>query len=168
MMQVVMEIMEPLKELLVSKIPQYLICNQNVCSTTDSIYVEILNVDIVQNDTTICQSDSIELSVVSSSGADSPSDFGGSLNNGLVAYYPFNGNANDESGNGNDGTVNGATLTTDRFGNTDQAYSFDGNDYISTIYGFDSPKELFQFGFNLSNYGSSNQCVLNNEFSIIN
>ncbi|MEN9948061.1 MAG: hypothetical protein RL106_884, partial [Bacteroidota bacterium] len=30
--------------------------------------------------------------------------------NGLVAWYPFNGNANDESGNGNDGVVNGATL----------------------------------------------------------
>ncbi|MBU0713264.1 hypothetical protein KJ762_01980 [bacterium] len=49
----------------------------------------------------------------------------------LVAYYPFNGNANDESGNGNNGTVNGASLTTDRFGNTNSAYSFDGiNDYI--------------------------------------
>jgi len=35
---------------------------------------------------------------------------------GFVAYYPFNGNANDESGNGNNGTVNGATLTTDRKG----------------------------------------------------
>jgi hypothetical protein len=49
-----------------------------------------------------------------------------------VAYYPFNGNANDESGNGNDGTVYGATLTTDRFGNSNSAYSFDGvNDYVS-------------------------------------
>ncbi len=34
-----------------------------------------------------------------------------------VAYYPFNGNANDESGNGNNGTVDGASLTTDRLGN---------------------------------------------------
>ena len=51
---------------------------------------------------------------------------------GLVAYYPFNGNANDESGNGNHGTVNGATLTTDRFGNTNSSYSFDGvDDYVS-------------------------------------
>jgi len=49
-----------------------------------------------------------------------------SLSNGLVAYYPFNGNANDESGNGNHGTVNGATLTTDRFGNFSNAYSFNG------------------------------------------
>ncbi|MFH2142602.1 MAG: LamG-like jellyroll fold domain-containing protein [Bacteroidota bacterium] len=48
-----------------------------------------------------------------------------------VACYPFNGNANDESGNGYNGTVYGATLTEDRFGNTDAAYSFDGtDDYI--------------------------------------
>ncbi len=45
---------------------------------------------------------------------------------GLVAYYPFNGNANDESGNGNNGIVNGATLTTDRKGIGDRAYYFDG------------------------------------------
>lgn len=49
----------------------------------------------------------------------------------LVAYYPFNGNANDESGNLLHGSVNGATLTTDRFGNADSAYSFDGNDIIT-------------------------------------
>ena len=49
----------------------------------------------------------------------------------LVGYWPFNGNANDESGNGNNGTVTGATLTTDRFGNTNKAYRFDGNDLIS-------------------------------------
>jgi hypothetical protein len=51
--------------------------------------------------------------------------------NGLVGWWPFNGNANDESGNGNNGTVNGATLTTDRNGVANSAYSFDGvNDYI--------------------------------------
>ena len=49
------------------------------------------------------------------------------LSNGLVAYYPFSGNANDESGNGNDGVVNGATLTYDRFGVPNSAYSFDGS-----------------------------------------
>jgi len=46
--------------------------------------------------------------------------------NGLVAYYPFNGNANDASGHANNGTVNGAALATDRFGNANSAYSFDG------------------------------------------
>jgi hypothetical protein len=46
---------------------------------------------------------------------------------GLVGWWPFNGNANDESGNGNHGTVNGATLTEDRFGNANSAYSFSSN-----------------------------------------
>jgi hypothetical protein len=53
------------------------------------------------------------------------------LTDGLVAYYPFNGNANDVSGNGHHGTVNAAILAEDRFGNPDSAYDFDGdNDYI--------------------------------------
>jgi hypothetical protein len=53
------------------------------------------------------------------------------LKNGLVACYPFNGNSNDESGNNNNGTVNGATLTTDRFGKANGAYNFDGtSDFI--------------------------------------
>ena len=46
---------------------------------------------------------------------------------GLVAYYPFNGNANDASGNNFNGVVNGATLTTDRFGNANSAYQFNNN-----------------------------------------
>ncbi|MCX6257930.1 MAG: choice-of-anchor D domain-containing protein [Bacteroidia bacterium] len=45
----------------------------------------------------------------------------------LVAYYPFNGNAQDMSGMGHDGTVNGATLVTDRFGNPNSAYFFNGS-----------------------------------------
>ena len=53
------------------------------------------------------------------------------LNFGLVAWYPFDGNASDMSGNGNHGTVNGATLSTDRHGQANKAYSFDGvDDYI--------------------------------------
>ena len=53
--------------------------------------------------------------------------------NGLVAYYPFSGNANDVSGNGNNGTVNGAILTTDRFGKTNSAYNFINNTDKITI-----------------------------------
>jgi uncharacterized protein (TIGR02145 family) len=53
---------------------------------------------------------------------------------GLVAWYPFNGNANDESVFGNDGTVVGATLTTDRFGSANSAYNFDGNDHIEAAH----------------------------------
>jgi len=46
---------------------------------------------------------------------------------GLVGWWGFNGNAQDGSGNGNHGTVNGATLTTDRFGNSSSAYLFNGS-----------------------------------------
>ena len=54
------------------------------------------------------------------------------LKQGLVAYYPFNGNAKDESGNGHDGEVHGATLASDRLGNANSAYDFDGaNDSIA-------------------------------------
>jgi Concanavalin A-like lectin/glucanases superfamily/Secretion system C-terminal sorting domain len=62
--------------------------------------------------------------------------------NGLVGWWPFSGNANDLSGNGNNGTVNGATLTTDRFGNTGNAYSFNGiNNHISI-----NPASIGAFG----------------------
>ncbi len=49
-------------------------------------------------------------------------------NNGLIACYPFSGNANDMSGNNYHGTLYGATLTTDRFGRTNNAYYFNGVD----------------------------------------
>ena len=50
---------------------------------------------------------------------------------GLAAYFPFDGNANDESGNANTGVVNGASLVEDRFANPNSAYNFDGtDDYI--------------------------------------
>jgi len=52
---------------------------------------------------------------------------------GLVGYWPFNGNANDESGNNHHGTVIGTTLTFDRFGQSDKAYSFDGTDDYITV-----------------------------------
>ena len=44
--------------------------------------------------------------------------------NGLVGWWPFSGNGNDISGNGNNGIINGPTLTTDRFGVADNAYNF--------------------------------------------
>ena len=50
---------------------------------------------------------------------------------GMVSYYPFNGNANDESTNNFNGTVIGASLTFDRFNQPNSAYNFDGiDDYI--------------------------------------
>ncbi len=52
------------------------------------------------------------------------------LNDGLVAYYPFNGDAQDASDNGYHGVVNGATHVTDRFGKLNGALNFDGDDFI--------------------------------------
>lgn len=46
--------------------------------------------------------------------------------NGLIAYYPFNGNANDQSGNAANGITTNTTLTSDRFGAPNTAYSFNG------------------------------------------
>jgi len=55
------------------------------------------------------------------------------LDSGLVAYYPFNGNAIDESGNDNHGTVMGALLTSDRFGSDSVAYEFNGTSSYITV-----------------------------------
>jgi len=79
---------------------------------------------------------------------------------GLVGYWPFNGNANDESGNGNDGTVNGATLTADRNGLIDAAYSFTTNQKISTSMALSSS---FSVGFwiNLNSYESGGSSCSN-------
>ena len=67
---------------------------------------------------------------------------------GLVAWYPFNGNANDESGNGNSGTVNGATLTTDKDGNENSAYSFDGSDdFIDIPFDFEDGETVESSSF---------------------
>ncbi|RYY47153.1 MAG: PKD domain-containing protein, partial [Chitinophagaceae bacterium] len=54
------------------------------------------------------------------------------LEQGLVSYYPFSGNANEITGNGQHGIAqNGASLTSDRFGIANSAYYFDGvDDYI--------------------------------------
>ena len=60
----------------------------------------------------------------------------------LVAYYPFNGNARDESGHGHDGTVIGARLTADRHGNADSAYQFKPGDHIQIVGLMGQPKSL--------------------------
>ncbi len=59
-------------------------------------------------------------------------DTGSVPTNGLVAHYPMKGNASESTTNGTNGTVSGATLTTDRAYRTERAYNFDGtNDSIS-------------------------------------
>ena len=65
------------------------------------------------------------------------------LNKGLIGKWLFEGNADDTSGNGNDGVVSGAELTTDRFGNLDSAYEFNGDsDYIYADSDMGTPEEF--------------------------
>jgi hypothetical protein len=71
--------------------------------------------------------------------------------NGLVGWWPFNGNANDESGNGNNGTVNGATLTSDRFGNGDKSYNFNNSNIVTSCTGIQTNKpRTISFWYNPS------------------
>ena len=54
-----------------------------------------------------------------------------SLEHGLAAHYPFNGDTNDVSGNGYHGMAHNGALAVDRFGDSNKAYAFDGaGDYI--------------------------------------
>ena len=74
--------------------------------------------------------------------------------NGLVGYWPFNGNANDESGNGYNGTVVGAQLTSDRYGNTNSSYEFLGQTQAgsdNTVVLVDHVIDIFGFNPNLTN-----------------
>lgn len=79
--------------------------------------------------------------------------------NGLVAYYPFNADAKDESGNGNNGTVHSATPTTDRFGNPNSAYSFtngswiDFGDVLSNVFASNTYSISIWFELSQSNDG---------------
>jgi hypothetical protein len=71
---------------------------------------------------------------------------------GIVAWWPFNGNAADSSGNSNNGTVNGATLTAGQSGLANNAYSFNGSSsYIAVptnfANSFSAGKCRFQLGY---------------------
>jgi gliding motility-associated-like protein len=115
---------------------------------------------ILQNDTTICRGTSLLLSVDTTqvSGTACLSNaLPSNLQNGLVAYYPFCGNANDATGNGNNGTVFGATLTTDRFGLANRAYSFvQGNHIKGSANNFPTGERTISLWFYATNIGVSN------------
>ncbi len=80
----------------------------------------------------------------------------------LILYMPFSGSAIDESGNEYDGVVNGAVLTTDRFGFSNSAYSFDGtNDYIEIdSFGSNVPTKEITVSFWAKSYASKAQFQL--------
>ncbi len=71
--------------------------------------------------------------------------------NSLVAYYPFNGNADDATGHGNNGTIIGNVVpATDRFGNASRAYHFDGLD--ATIEVTNTLFNIGQEGYTISGW----------------
>ena len=81
--------------------------------------------------------------------------------NGLISYWPFTGNANDASGNSHDGTVSGATLTTDRFGNANAAYSFNGtSDFISVPASTVFTQKPMSFSFWFKQTGTGHLCQI--------
>jgi hypothetical protein len=95
------------------------------------------------------------------------------LSTGLLAWYPFTGNAKDSSGNNNHGSVYSATLTTDRYGNSNSAYNFNafkwtwgsGGEYIYIPYSssFNSANLSVSVWFMKSPVYISNQdaCIIN-------
>lgn len=69
------------------------------------------------------------------------------INPELLAYYSFNGDASDQSGNNNHGVVHGGHLTKDRFGNANNAYKFDGSSayiiaLVSNMPAVDDPQTI--------------------------
>ena len=110
------------------------VTNSGGCTASDSTYLCLVKANIINNDTTICLGNSIRLSIDSlfpNRTACTSGQLPEAMRNGLLAYYPFCGNANNAMGTGNNGTIYNATLTTDRFGNSNSAYNFNGtNAYI--------------------------------------
>ncbi|KPA13518.1 hypothetical protein MHK_006275, partial [Candidatus Magnetomorum sp. HK-1] len=80
----------------------------------------------------------------------------------VIAHYPLNGNILDESGNGNDGDLlnGGMSSTTDRYGNANSAYQFDGSDDFITLTEFNIPETCtVSFWFNIQS-DSQNQNIV--------
>ena len=111
----------------------------NACESTTRLAVTVTLNDpqITASATTVCSGTPVNLSASATGNVAQNCNLPANLQTGLVGYWPFCGNANDVSGNANNGTVNGATLTTDRLGNANSAYSFDGiSNYIDVTNAF--------------------------------
>jgi hypothetical protein len=147
----------PNTTLLINDATYYASQTANGCESSDflSVQVKFNDPQITASETTVCSGAQVSLTA-STTALINNIGLPTNLQNGLVGYWPFNGNANDSSGNGNNGTVNGAILTSDRFGTTNKAYTFDGNDYIEIQ---DSPSLNFSDQFSLSFYVKNEEPV---------
>ena len=102
------------------------VTDANGCTASDEILVSIVEPQIFPSDATICEGDAISLMAFSNIATPCVSPLPASLQNGLVAFYPFCGNANDISSNGYHGTATNVTQTYDRYGYPNSAYQFNG------------------------------------------
>jgi hypothetical protein len=87
------------------------------------------------------------------------SGFSQSISSGVTGMWNFNGSALDGSGFNNNGTVNGATLTTDRFGNANKSYLYSGNQSIGI------PNLLLSNNFSISVFATLS--LTSQDYSII-
>ena len=97
------------------------------------VKVTLVNIQINTPNTTVCPAGSTTLTASDLNNLSSTNclNVSAQLQNGLQAFYPFCGNANDISGSSLNGTVVGATSTSDRFGNLNSAYLFGQNQQIN-------------------------------------
>ena len=116
------------------------VTNAMGCSDTASVTVVVtpalpVSVSLTASATTVCAGDTVNFTAHTiNPGSNATLQWyvngvqvsNSNITNGLIAYYPFNGNANDYSGNNNNAAVVTATPTADRFGNPNSAYNFAG------------------------------------------
>ncbi|MBK9543277.1 MAG: T9SS type A sorting domain-containing protein [Bacteroidetes bacterium] len=136
------------------------------CTAKDSTFLDLKNVDILNNDTSICSGSSVTLSAIASGfETEAPCELTHlplNLQQGLAAWYPFCGNAIDASVTENHATVFGPTLSNDRYGNSQSAYQFDGmmsrisapNNPSINIYGSQQASTI-SFWFKIENTDST-------------
>ena len=99
-------------------------------SSRTAVTISINDPQIAASATTVCSGTAVNLTA--STTLSGTTVLPSNLQSGLIGYWPFTGNANDASGNGNNGTVTGATLMADRFGNPNAAYNFSGSNQFIT------------------------------------
>jgi hypothetical protein len=88
-----------------------------------------------------------------------------SLNNGLIAYFPFNGNVNDVSGNNFNGLPSNITMTTNRFNETGKAINLTGQSFVdipfNTVFNSDIITiSVWYYALNYTDLGQGNQRIL--------
>ncbi len=97
------------------------------CTAEDSTFAILIKSNILQNDTLICKGQPILLNADSSNSICGYNRLPLNLQSGLVAFYPFCGNALDAGSNNLNGTTSNLSFGMDRFGNLNSSGVFGAN-----------------------------------------